>query len=185
MQWLSFFGGVVLGAIASWLIAHYYYLKTAEDQKTVLTELSTQLQQKNTLADFEVYLDKSEWIKTHVDDKEVWLADTDNTVQIHIGDRDRDFTEPWTTVYPDKNSSLYPVYLKIGGTTIRQLNFISMDGGRIFVPMADRRVSANRALEYFWNVNSLEVKVCNIIGTYYIHKNLVGIAEMSKVDIVT
>lgn len=184
MQWLSFLGGVALGAMASWLITRYYYQKASEEQKAALSALSQQLRQKNTLADFEVYLDTSGWTKTFLGDIEIWLADADNTVQIHIGERDRDFTEPWTTVYPDRNASLYPVYLKIGGVTIRQLNFIYMDGGRIFVPMADRRMSADGSIEYFWNANSLEVKVCGIVGSYYIYKDLAGVARMSKVAVV-
>jgi hypothetical protein len=184
MTWISFFGGVALGAMASWLITRHYYLRAAKDQNAALAALSNQLRQKNTLADFEVYLDTSDWTKTHVNGEEVWMANADNTVQIQIGERERDFKESWTTVYPDKNSALYPVYLKIGGTTIRQLNFIYMDGGRIFVPMADRRVSAQGAVEYFWNASSLEVKVCNIIGAYYIYNNLAGVAEVSKVEIL-
>jgi hypothetical protein len=59
--------------------------------------------------------------------------------------------ERWTTVYPDPNSTAYPVYLKINGTTIKELTFISMDGGRIFVPMAGVRLDAAGPPEYFWN----------------------------------
>lgn len=184
MEWVTFFGGVALGGLASWVITRYYYLAASADQKRALADLSSELRPRNTLADFERFLDNSTWHKTFVDDREVWLADADNTIQIHIGERERDFTEPWTVVYPDKTSSLYPVYLKINGITIKQLHFIFMDGGRIFVPLAESRLVKRDTLEYFWNVNSLDVKVCRIIGRYYIYNDLEGVAGMSNVALV-
>jgi hypothetical protein len=114
----------------------------------------------------------------------VWVADSDNTFQIHQGEDSCDFNEQWTSVYPDANGSAYPVYLKIGAAVIKELTFISMDGGRIFVPMAEARTKPTGAVEYFWNLNSLAVKVCRIIGTYYIYDDLEGIARMSKVDVI-
>jgi hypothetical protein len=112
------------------------------------------------------------------------MADADNTFQIEQGERNREFQERWTTVYPDPNSFVYPVYLKINGTIIKELTFISMDGGRIFVPMAEIRPASGGNIEYFWNLNSLEIKVCKIIGTYYRHENLEGVARMSRVSVI-
>lgn len=112
------------------------------------------------------------------------MCDANNTFQIEQGERTREFTERWTTVYPDRNSSAYPVYLKIGGIVIKEITFISMDGGRILVPMAEVHPTESDAVEYFWNANSLEVKVCRIIGSYYIYENLEGVARMSKVLVI-
>lgn len=112
------------------------------------------------------------------------MADADNTFQIEQGKSTRDFRERWTTVYPDPNSTAYPVYLKINGTTIKELTFISMDGGRIFVPMTEIRLVSNGASEYFWNLNSLEVLVCRIIGNYHIYKTLEEVAATSKVVLI-
>ena len=56
--------------------------------------------------------------------------------QIEIGGRDREFSEEWTRRFPDKmGSSAYPVGLKVQGVEIKELTFVSCDGGRIFVPM--------------------------------------------------
>ncbi len=112
------------------------------------------------------------------------MADADNTFQIEQGERTREFRERWTTVYPDPDSVAYPVYLKINGTIIKELTFISMDGGRILVPMAGVRPVSEGVVEYFWNLNSLEVKVCRIIGSYYRYQNLEGVAQMSKVSVI-
>jgi hypothetical protein len=181
---LTFIAGAVIGALSSWFITHRYYLKANADQRAELQRLSENLRPKNTLADFERYLDTSSWTKESINHTEVWVCNADSTFLIEQGERSREFKERWTTVYPDQNSSAYPVYLKIAGTVIKKLMFISMDGRRIFVPMAEVRPAPNNTVEYFWNINSLEVKVCRVIGDYYIYKDLEGVAKVSKVTLV-
>lgn len=181
---LTFVAGCAIGGLLSWLITHRYYLKAGADQHRELNRVSSELKPRNTLCDFEDLLTASQWKKTFIDDAEVWIADEDNTFQICQGERTKEFIERWTTVFPDKNGSAFPVYLKIGGTVVKELTFVSMDGGRIFVPMAEVRPKGNEDVEYFWNVNSLAVKVCRVIGTYHRYDDLEGVARMSKVTIV-
>ena len=181
---LTFLYGVSIGGLLSWLITHRYYIKSGNDQRVELKKLSDKLRSRNTLRDFENYLDECTWTKSVVGQTEVWLTDSDNTFQIEKGESTRDFRERWTAVYPDPNSSAYPVYLKINGITVKEMTFISMDGGRIFVPIAGVRQTSSGAAEYFWNLNSLEVKVCRIIGTYYCYESLEGVARNSKVILV-
>ena len=181
----TFIAGVVAGALSSWFISHRYYLKASADQRTELQNLKETLRPKNTLADFERMLQSAKWTGQTINHTEVWICDGDSTLQIERGERNREFTERWTTVYPDPKSSAYPVYLKIAGTIIKELNFISMDGGRILVPMAEVRPTGISSVEYFWNINSLEVKVCGVIGSYYIYKDLAGVATISRVALVT
>ncbi len=59
-----------------------------------------------------------------------------------------------------------------------------MDGGRIFVPMAELRPVGDDQVEYFWNMNSLEIKVCRIVGDYYIYEDVYGVAKRSGIEIV-
>ena len=159
-------------------------MKSGTDQKVELEKLQVALKPRNTLSDFEDLLRTSTWTKSFVGHTEIWMADADNTFQIEQGESTREFKERWTTIYPDPHSTAYPVYLKINGTTIKELTFISMDGGRIFVPMAEVRLDAKKIPEYFWNLNSLEVWVCRIIGIYYIYESLEGVARTSKVTLV-
>lgn len=178
--------GVLLGAGASWLITHKYYVKAGNEQRTELENLKEGLKPNNTLGNFERLLAEGAWDETQVDNEEVWICQTDNTYQIHLGDSSQAYSERWTTVYPDKTATACPVYLKIGSAVIKELTFIYMDGYRIFVPMTEVRpstVGANQ-IEFFWNLNSLKVKVCRVIGKYYIYENLEGIARMSSVEIV-
>jgi len=183
-EFQTFVLGASIGGLLSWLITHRYYLKATADQQLEFTKLQAALRPHNTLSDFEDLLRTSSWTKSVMEHKEIWLADADNTFQIEQGESTREFKERWTTIYPDSNSIAYPVYLKINGTTIKELLFISMNGGRISVPMAETRLDATGAIEYFWNINSLAVSVCRIIGSYYIYENLEGIARTSKVILV-
>jgi len=181
---LTFVAGAAIGGLLSWLITLRYYLKAGADQQAQLAKLQAALKPRNTLSDFEELLRTSTWTKSFVGHTEIWMADADNTFQIEQGESTREFRERWTAVYPDPNSAAYPVYLKINGTTIKELTFISMDGGRIFVPMAEVRLDATGTPEYFWNLNGLEVCVCRIIGSYYIYETLEGVARTSKVVLV-
>ncbi|MCH8034479.1 MAG: hypothetical protein IH950_12095 [Bacteroidetes bacterium] len=184
MEFLTFIAGLAIGGLLSWLITHRYYIKASESQEEQLGNLEKKLKSKNTLEDFEGMLEKSEWNKEYIDGQTFFIAKEDNTFQIELGEKFRQFTERWTKVYPDPNSSASPVYLKISNNIIKEFTFISMDGGRIFVPMPDIRAIDDETVEYFWNLNSLEVKVYNIVGEFYIYESIDRVAKRSKIEVV-
>lgn len=181
---ILFVAGILLGGLISWFITYRYYVKAGADQREELEKLSSKLKPRTTLEDFERLVDSAKWHKVHIDNREVWVCDEDNTFQIHEGSRSRDFSELWTAVHPDITASTCPVYLKIASTTIKELLFVVADGGRIFVPITERRPAADGELEYFWNIDGLAAKVCRIVGRYYIYNSLEGVAKRSKVAIV-
>lgn len=139
--------------------------------------------EENTIKDFEILLIKSKWKREFIEHKEIWVAEQKNTFQIECGELGSEFHEPWTEMYPDKSATKYPVYLKINNTKIKELAFVSVDGGRIFVPMPERKLK-NGKICYFWDIKSLPLKICNIIGDYYIYKDIYGVAQMSKIEII-
>jgi hypothetical protein len=181
---ITFVAGAAIGGLLSWLITHAYYKRASRDQAAAFDQLSRKLSPKNTLTDFGKMLEESTWAYEAIDDSEVWIAELDNTFQIARGERTRDFRERWTDVHPDRNSAAYPVYLKINNNIIRELAFISVDGGRIFVPMPQSRPTSEDEVEYFWNMHSLEVKVCMVIGSYYIYNDIRGVAKRSHIALV-
>lgn len=184
IEFFTFVAGAATGGLLSWLITHRYYIKSGQDQKQELERLSEKLKTKNTLADFEALLESSVWSKETINNSEVWVSAADNTFQIAQGESTNEFVERWTKVHPDGNSSAYPIYLKINGNVIKELTFISVDGGRIFVPMPEVRPKGPKDVEYFWNMNSLSIKVCKIVGTYYIYKDIQGVAKRSGIALV-
>jgi len=181
---ITFIAGVAIGGLLSWLITHACYKKASREQKAELDQLSQKLSPKNTLSDFERMLEESTWAHESINETEVWIADSDNTFQVSRGERTDDFRERWTDRHPDKSSASYPVYLRINNTVIKELPFISVDGGRIFVPMPEIRPIRGDDVEYFWNTNSLGVKVCRIIGKYYIYNDLASVAHRSRIALV-
>lgn len=179
-----FVAGAAVGGLLSWLITHRYYVKAGTDQKAALKDLTAILQSGNTLERFEALLRNSGWSKRIIENRETWICDLDNTFQIVQGNRERDFREPWTENLADPNASVYPVYLKIGTTTVKELQFISADGTRIFVVTPEIGFDDNMGRHLFWNQNSNGVLVTNIIGDFYIYETLAGFAARSKIEIV-
>lgn len=175
--------GACIGGAISRGITHKYAEKSSKENKELINDLTKGIKEANTLKYFEVLLVTSNWKKEYINHREVWLAEDNNTFQIQSGDKGDEFHESWTEMYPDQSTLKYPVYLKINNSTVKELDFISLDGGRIFVPMPDRTIEGDK-VRYLWNINSLEVKVCRVIGSYYIHRDLVGVAKMSRVELV-
>jgi len=175
--------GAIIGGAISWGITHKYAGKSSKETQNLIDELSQDIKETNTLKYFEVLLVSSNWKKEYINHRRVWIAEDNNTFQIQSGDEGDDFHESWTEMYPNQSTRKYPVYLKIDNSIVKELDFISLDGGRIFVPMPDRTIEDD-TVRYLWNTNSLEVKVCKVIGSYYIYKDLVGVAEMSKIELV-
>lgn len=144
----------------------------------------SQVETDKNIETFKNLVENASWRKELIKHKEVWICDKDNTFQIEVGEPDGEFREKWTQVYPDtQNVSGYPVYLRINNTTIKELAFVSCGGGRIFVPLPELQSEGNQTV-YIWKINSLQYKVCQIIGQYYIYQNIEGIARMSKIRII-
>ncbi len=150
--------------------------------KTVISHTKSE-EEGRSLKRFEALIENDEWRKEIIDHKEIWICERDNTYQIEQGEANREFKEEWTKVYPNQNSYLYPVYLKISGVQIKELSFIFLDGGRIFVPLPQVE-SENGQRRFIWRRESLVFKVGRIIGDFYIYDSLEGIAKMSSIKII-
>jgi hypothetical protein len=181
-QLILFTLGVVLGGAITWGVAYWYYKKASEDQEKLLAQFAEDLGARNTLRYFRHLLDTSEWQKEHIGNRECWIAQSNNTYQIERGERGDDFEESWTKVHPNPDSARYPVFLKIGDTVIKELTFVAVDEGRIFVPMPEVEAN-NEQPRYFWVEGSLEMQVCRIIGKYYVYKSVERVAKRSGIEI--
>ncbi len=185
MALITFIGGVVLGALSSWYIAHKYYRKAGEEQKAELESLSEKLKHRNTLVDFEQCLVTERWDREQIENKDVWVCSTNNIFQITLGKPKSGFDEPWTSNFPNKSASSCLVFLRNGPAVIKELMFVYADEFRIFVPMPDVRKDESKSgnYEYFWDMTSLDVKVGRVIGSFYIHGDLPGVARMAGIQL--
>jgi len=135
------------------------------------------------LKSFEFFLENSEWRKEFIDHQEVWVCESDNTYQIVIGYEYRDFVEDFTRVYPDKNAQAYSVYLKIGEVKIKDILFVSCDGGRILIPVPTP-INIDDKIIWRYYKNFLEYKVAKIAGVFGDYNTIESVARRSGIEIV-
>lgn len=76
-------------------------------------------------------------------------------------------TESWMKYpLPDPSKHTYMVHVKAGSTVIYAEKFITLDGGRYFVPLPRVKYHEQKKdNEYFYV--PLQVRIARIIGTYY------------------
>jgi len=139
---------------------------------------------KRYIDNFKNLLDRFAWKKEFIDYKETWLCEEDNSYQIEISRERINFKESFTNVFPDKDGSCrIPVYLKVNGNRIKEMQFIMCDGGRIFIPLPEIKMENNKRI-WFLKKTSLRYKLGNIIGDFYIYENIDKIAERSGIRIL-
>ena len=131
------------------------------------------------------YIENSNWIKKELENKETWICEKNNLVKIESGEHPytRDFVEPWTKCHPDETSSRYKVKIMHQGTSIDELDFVSVDGGRIFVPITEQKLE-NGATVYLWDRNKVYFKVARIISDLYRFVSLEDFARFSNIKII-
>jgi hypothetical protein len=178
-----------LGLFAGWLTAHVYYRKSTRDLERKLGHLQEALQEalrpRTSLADFEAMLQSSQWRAETIADANVWICERDNSFQVVQGESDLNetFTERWTEQFPDQqHSGRCPVYLKIGGTIVKEITFVHLDGGRLLVPLPEVRVE-NKKQIFYWRESSAEFKLGEIIGRFYRYNTMYGVASFCDVRI--
>src|SRR5574341_1474183 len=150
--------------------------------QSVLSEPIIIASANRNLTGFESLL-KYSWAKEFIGGREIWISEVDNMFQIELSDKDRDFNEEWTRRFPDhENSFAFPVLLKVQGVEIKQLTFIACDGGRIVMPMP-RITLVHEQRGFVYDRNSLEYKIGQIIGSYYIYETLDGVASHAGIAV--
>jgi hypothetical protein len=139
-------------------------------------------EEKNTLDYFIYLLDTSKWTKEDISHEEIWFSSKNYNFQIKKAFVDNSFNEEWTKVYPDKTVSRYSVFLYLNNFPIKEIVFISCDGGRIFVSLPDIEYKKEERF-FYWSRNSLGFKIMKIIGDFYIYESIESVAEKSSIEI--
>ncbi|MFA5169119.1 MAG: hypothetical protein WC420_00015 [Candidatus Paceibacterota bacterium] len=80
-----------------------------------------------------------------------------------------DFKDPWIKFFPDPNNKLWSVGLKSNGIFLMEEFFVSLDGGRYFVPCPRRKLDQGQRV-YFYD--KIQIQLTNIIGQYWDDKNI-------------
>jgi hypothetical protein len=140
---------------------------------------------ERTFRKFGELLDQAEWLHGFIDEKEVWTCEEDVLYQIVITyENGEEFYEEWTRGFPDPTTNRYFVHLDVAGVTIKQISFISLDGGRNFVPMPEIRPLENERRGFYLNKDSFQYKVARLVGRYDHCETLDEFAVMKGIEIV-
>lgn len=92
------------------------------------------------------------------------------------------YREEWIKDYPDKeHNASYYVRLEANAMLLEKELFVSLDGGRIFVP-SPRRTLKNDELVYWYD--AIQIQLANIIGEYYLEKDINEFAIQQKKPIL-
>lgn len=189
MEMDSLIYGALLGGVLSRKITEHYHNKAGKELSQELDKLRSEARWKDGIGYFETMLVKGTWNVHNIAGQRTWLCNEDTNLKLIEDDPTDNFKEPWTENYADKSGSRSEVHLVRNGDPIKTLIFIHLDGERIIVPMPrvlgikDRNGNVT-SVTYYWERESIEYKVCSIIGKYYIHNNIETIAKLSGIDIV-
>jgi len=74
------------------------------------------------------------------------------------------FVEPWTKKFPDPSAQSYYVEVRYHSTILKQIVFVSCDGGRYRVPLPQRDSDAKK---WFIQLDSLEYKISLLYSQYF------------------
>jgi hypothetical protein len=176
--------GTIAGGILSWWIAAIFYRRSTEDLRARLKQLSSDVERKDSAEYFEFMLTHGTWSHHSIAGRDTWICDERSVFKIVRNGDYEDFDEEWTRKPPDQRAQKSSIDLKINDSTVRSLDFISLDGGRYLVPMTTKRVLDGQPL-YFWERDSLQFKVGRIVGHYYRFDNIEQTAQFLGVEIVS
>lgn len=175
--------GTGLGGIVSWAVTAYFHSQASDDLTRKLDDHRRQDAKKDTLEYFQAMLVQGKWRKEYLDERETWICEENANLRMVLQEASEPFVESWTRSFPDGRGMRCEVELKTNGSTIKSLTFIHLDGHRILVPMP-RIIPGKQDPIYFWEKDSLEYKVVQVIGDYYIHESIEGVANIAGVSVV-
>jgi len=122
------------------------------------------------------------WRRESIDNKEVWICESDNTYQIKIGEKLDDYPKSWATSFPDPSAFTWRVYLCINGAPIKQFTYVYCDGMRYFVPLPMNELQNGQEV-FYWQKNETYFKLARIIGVFQSFNSIEEFAAQHKITI--
>ena len=165
-----------------------------EDDQIAITRIVDAVPKYDEFARWKSLLQNGKWLKRELSgrhaNRTVWTSvdetsyQIQNTYEVEV----ENFKEPWVKGFPDPQATSYIVDLTVSGQTVTQVRFVSLDGGRYFVPMPDIATTdkTDGKIEriYSYERASLKYLVGNIVGRYYSFvKNLDEFAARQGIEI--
>ncbi len=180
----SLLAGAGLGGIISWWVTIHYYVKANKELEDSLSAQTQKLANPETLEEFEKLLVQAEWETNYEGQELVFVCKSKPTFQFDMPGEREDFYEEWMKVFPDKNGRAFDLNLKIQGTIVKTLRFISGDGGRYTLPLPEVYL-VNGKQAFVWRKNSLAYKVASVIDNFYRSDSLEEVGQFVGIDVIT
>src|SRR5262249_22218863 len=118
------------------------------------------------------------------DFREVWTCEEDALDQIVNRKNNIDYQEDWTKSFPDPSAKEYLIDLNISGGTVEQISFISVDGGRNFVPKPEIAMVEGKRV-YYWDMSSITFNAANVIAKFDSSWSSIGrFAMVAKIGMI-
>ncbi len=115
------------------------------------------------------------WKKVYIDRiKYNWQYKNHPEFTIEIDDESNDWgtTESWMNYYPDSSKSASLVRVRANGQVLFIEEFISLDGGRYFVPLPKREIISESETDNYYYYTSIQVMLARIVSYYYRGNNI-------------
>ncbi len=93
-----------------------------------------------------------------------------------------DRTEHWMPPCPDQGKTSNMVHVKVNGQIVLVEEFISLDGGRYFVPLPRRAVHDKENGNEYW-YSELQVNISRIVGEYYHDGTIEKFIDKQKIPV--
>lgn len=177
------FGGLI-GALTSWFFSRHYYLESVKSTDENFRRQLRSIEDQTSMARFEQLLTNAQWEHQTHDGGDRYVCSQATIFQIDASDIGRSFSgEPWLAQFPDQTTSMFKLRLCINGVVVKEVPFISADGGRYKIPLPEIVVVKGTAV-YFWRKGSLGYRVAIIMGQFYRCNNLAEVAQLLGLEIV-
>jgi hypothetical protein len=105
------------------------------------------------------------------------------SIEIENESREWQTTESWMRSYPDPSKYATLVKVKVNGQVLYTEEFISLDGGRYFVPVPKRRIVGETEANNIYWYTPLQVNLSRIVGTYYRSDSIEDFMSNHNLDI--
>ncbi len=143
---------------------------------------------ERSMRHFLYLVDTAEWDSFETDLRRIYVCQDDMLFQVQIdySDDDNKFDEPWVRKFPDPVARRFFVNMMIAGQIIAQFPFISLDGGRYFVPLPRSYTTKSKeTVRYSWERDSPDFRLFRVVGKlYHVHQTIEELAHYAGITLI-
>jgi hypothetical protein len=181
---MSAFIYFLLGAMTSWILTHSYHIRSVKTSNMRDNQTKNISKFERSINYIFYLLKKGKWEFQLIDNRDCYVCQDDPSIKIDCSDEGRPFSEPWTDKLPDKSARLFYIKILKAGDEIKAYPFVNADGGRYTVPLPEVITDSDGKRIFFWQKNSPQYHIANIVEDFYREPSLEKVANFLGVDLI-